>query len=384
MQERDEAEDRVDDLLPTESLVRVETGKTKRRATDLARELSTRAQPTSSGLFTHENGHLRCLACAHRCVLSEGRPGACGVREARGGEIYAPFGYVARKYVREVETNTVYHVEPGSKALTFGMYGCDLRCPYCHNWKLSQALREDAPGEAPIATTPSALVDEAVERGARVVCAAYNEPMIAAEWVFAVFSEARARGLRTMVVSDGNTTREALSFLRPVADVFRVDLKGVDDAQYKTLGGRFSPVFEGIRTARELGYWVEVVTLVVPGFNDREADLRDLAKKLASIDPNMPWHLNAFVPRYKMSDAPPMHAELLVSVAGAAYARGMRFVYVGNVTRAFPELEHTRCPECHGVLVERRNYRTMRSRLDGDACPDCKARIPGIFSTSHG
>lgn len=294
--------------------------------------------------------------------------------------MFLPFGYVARRYVRAVETNTVYHVESGAKALTFGMYGCDLRCPYCHNWKLSQALRENAPGDGPVTISPEALVDEAVAAGCRVMCAAYNEPMIAAEWVRAVFLRAKARGLCTMVVSDGHTTPEALAYLRPVTDAFRVDLKGFDAAQYKVLGGRLAPVLAAIAEARRLGYWVEVVTLVVPGLNDDAQGLRSLARELVALDASLPWHLNAFQPRYRMRDRPPMGPELLVSVAGAAYARGMRFVYVGNVTSAFAELEHTRCPGCHAVVVERRNYRTIRNHLIAGACRACGERIPGLFA----
>jgi pyruvate formate lyase activating enzyme len=358
-----------DELLPAAAL--------KRRASDLQVDLAARAVPGELQARTGEL--LRCTACAHRCVLADGRTGACGVRDARDGRIFVPFGYIARRYVRPVETNTVYHVEPGSKSLTFGMYGCDLRCPYCHNWRLSQALREDVSGEAPLAMTPAALVDEALAAGCRVLCAAYNEPMIAAEWVKAIFTEARARGLRTMVVSDGNTTPEALAYLRPVTDVFRVDLKGFLPEHYKALGGRLEPVLEAIAEAKRLGYWVEVVTLVVPGFNDDEQGLRGLARKLVAIDPLLPWHLNAFQPRYKMKDRPAMHPELLVSVAGSAFARGMPFVYVGNVTGTFRELEHTRCPGCHATLVERENFTTTAVHLRGSACPSCGHAIPGLF-----
>lgn len=290
-----------------------------------------------------------------------------------------PFGYVARRYVRAVETNTVYHVAPGAKALTFGMYGCDLRCPYCHNHRVSQALREDGAGEAPVTIGAEALVDEAVAAGCRVICAAYNEPMIAAEWVRAVFGAAKARGLRTVVVSDGHTTEEALAYVQPVTDVFRVDLKGWSQEQYKTLGGRLEPVLAGIAEARRRGLWVEVVTLVVPGFNDDRAGLRELAKRLAGIDPDVPWHLNAFQPRYKMTDRPPMSAELLLSAAGTAYARGLRFVYVGNVSGTFSELEHTRCPSCHRVVVERNNYATTDVMLENGACPGCKRVLPGLW-----
>lgn len=348
-----------------------------RPRTPLEDAIAARVAP--SELHDVASGVLRCTACAHRCVFEGDRAGACGVREARGGELFAPFGYVARRYVRAVETNTVYHVLPGAKALTFGMYGCDLRCPYCHNWKLSQALREGLPG-APVDLAAEELVDEAIAEGARVICAAYNEPMIAAEWVRAVFAVAKARGLVTMVVSDGNTTEEALAYLRPVTDVYRVDLKGFDAAQYKTLGGRLEPVLAAIAHARALGYWVEVVTLVVPGFNDDPRGLRSLATRLAAIGTDVPWHLNAFQPRYRMKDRPPMHPELLVSMAGAALARGLSYVYVGNVTSAFPELEHTRCPGCHATVIERRGYQTRASRLGpGGTCPSCAAPIPGIF-----
>jgi pyruvate formate lyase activating enzyme len=360
-----------DDLLLPASALR------KPAAAALARDLASLAAP--GDLFVREGTALRCTACAHRCVMVDGRAGACGVREARDGAMFVPFGYVARRYVREVETNTVYHVEPGAKALTFGMYGCDLRCPYCHNWKLSQALREDVRTEAPVPISAEALVDEAVAAGCRVVCAAYNEPMIAAEWARAVFAEAQRRGLVTMVVSDGHTTAEALAYLRPVLDVYRVDLKGWNAAQYKILGGRMEPVLAAIREARRLGLWVEVVTLVTPGLNDDADGLRGLAKELVAIDPDMPWHLNAFQPRYRMRDRPAMPAALLVSVAGAAYARGLRHVYVGNVTSTFSELEHTRCPSCHATVVERQNYRTTVNRLSAGACPDCGVRVAGLW-----
>ncbi len=335
---------------------------------------------TLAKLTTEDRGLLRCTACAHRCVLgTERRVGACGVRFVSEGKVYAPFGYVARRYVRAIESNTVYHVEPGAKALTFGMYGCDLRCPYCHNWKLSQALREGLE-PAPIDITPAALVDEAMVEGCRAICAAYNEPMIAAEWVRAIFEVAKRRGLRTMIVSDGNTTGEALEYVRPYTDVFRVDLKGWTAEHYRTLGGRVEPVLEAIAEARRLGLWVEVVTLVVPGFNDDLGGLRLLAKKLLAIDPDIPWHLNAFQPRYRMLDRPAMAPGLLVSAAGAAFARGLRFVYVGNVSTTCAELEHTRCPACRETLVERFSYTTRANKLREGRCVHCRTPIPGLWS----
>jgi pyruvate formate lyase activating enzyme len=329
-----------------------------------------------------EAGYLRCTACAHRCVVAEGRAGACGVRFERRGELRVPFGYVARHYVRSVETNTIFHVRPGAKSLTFGMFGCDLRCPYCQNWKVSQALREPGLTGEPIDISAAELVRQAASAGCEVIASAYNEPMITAEWARAVFTEAKAQGLATALISDGNTTPEALAYMRPSADVFRVDLKGYSAEQYRALGGRLEPVLSGIREARRLGYWVEVVTLVVPGFNDDPAGLRKLGDELASIDPDIPWHINAFYPRYRMSDRPATDPAFLVNIAGTAYARGMRYVYVSNMADRLRELSHTRCPACHEVVVRRFNYATEEVRLREGACPACSSPVPGLWSAA--
>jgi pyruvate formate lyase activating enzyme len=291
-----------------------------------------------------------------------------------------PYGYVAARHVRSVESNTMYHVRPGARALTFGMLGCDLRCPYCHNWRLSQALR-DRLDEAPISDCdPTTLVDEACAAACTVVCAAYNEPMITAEWAHAVFTEARRRGLATALVSDGNTTPEALAYLRPVTDVYRVDVKGLTAAEYRVLGGDPAAPLAAIREARRLGYWVEAVTVVVPGFNDDVAELRALAAALVAIDRDLPWHLNAFVPRYRMRDRPRTAAAILVSAAGTAYAQGMRYVYVGNVPDVVPELSHTRCPACRWEVVRRRNYEVEAVTLAGGRCAACDTSIPGMWT----
>jgi pyruvate formate lyase activating enzyme len=166
--------------------------------------------------------------------------------------------------------------------------------------------------------------------------------------------------------------------MRPVTDVFRIDLKTYDEAQYRELGGRLEPVMEAIRGAKRLGYWVEVVTLVVPGFNDDERELRKLADTLGAIDPFMPWHLNAFQPRYRMADRPPMGEGQLMSLAGAAYARGLRFVYVGNVEGG--AFATTYCPECHELLVRRRDFSCAANVVRDGNCPTCGFAVPGLWT----
>jgi pyruvate formate lyase activating enzyme len=340
--------------------------------------------PTAPGTLgrLRADARLECVACAHRCALGEGQTGRCGVRHREGDRLLVPFGYVAARRIRPIETNTVYHVTPGARALTFGMYGCDLACPYCHNARISQALR-DRRDIAPTPIAAGALVDEAVAAGCAAVAAAYNEPMIAAEWVHAVFAAARACGLATVVVSDGNTTPEALAYLRPVTDVYRVDLKGFTAAQYAELGGRLVTVIDAIGTARALGYWVEVVTLVVPGFNDDLGGLRGLARTLVAIDAGMPWHLNAFQPRYRWHDRPPQSPALLAAAAGSAYARGLRHVYVGNVGDRLAALQHTRCPACHALLVTRQGYRVLDVQLVNGSCGDCGIAVGGLWAAGQ-
>ncbi|MDP3278585.1 MAG: radical SAM protein [Deltaproteobacteria bacterium] len=346
----------------------------------LAKRLRAFAEPAQ--LFSHDSeGTLRCTACAHRCVLQNNREGACGVRFSQDGVLYAPRNYVARQYVRSVEINTVFHVRPGARALTFGMFGCDLRCPYCHNWRVSQALREqDVDDESPLAMTAQALVQSAIDSQCTVICAAYNEPMIAAEWVREVFAEAKSKGLVTAVISDGHTTQEALAHIRPVTDVFRVDLKASEPEQYRALGGRLAPVLEGIALAHAMGFWVEVVTMVVPGFNNELHGLRTLASHIAAISQDIPWHLNAFVPRYKLGDRPRMEMHELASAVGMGYARGLKYVYASNAPGGLTELSHTRCPECATTLVTREDYRTTSNSLKNNGeCSRCGYVLAGLF-----
>jgi pyruvate formate lyase activating enzyme len=348
-------------------------------AARLSAELQSLSRPAELGERASP-GAVRCTSCAHRCRLKPGQRGVCGVRFNHEGTLYAPWGYVSRRYIRPVETNTIFHVHPGALALTFGMYGCDLRCPYCHNWYLSQALRESTEERA-TDMTPAALVSEALAAGAEVLCAAYNEPLISAEWMHAIFREAGERGLTTAVITDGHSTPEVLGYIHPVTDVVRIDLKVLDDRAYRTLGGRLEPVLDTLRRAHAMGFWLEVVTLVVPGLNDDAGMLREMASLLVELDPDIPWHLNAAQPRYR-HDAEPPSTDFLLTAAGAAYVRGLRHVYVGNVPAA-SALAHTRCPECHAVTVRRTDFRTTHRRLDRGRCPECSTPLAGLWDARH-
>ena len=328
-----------------------------------------------------EKGKVRCVACGHRCVIPDGFRGICKVRFNRGGKLFVPWGYVAALQADPVEKKPFYHLLPGSTALTFGMLGCDFHCSYCQNWVTSQALRDPRAGSPIYALTPEDFWRLVEQTGARVIASSYNEPLITSEWARALFEPARGRPVATAYVSNGNATPEVLDYLRPFLLAYKVDLKTMNPRNYRKLGGVLDHVLWTIENAHRRGFWVEVVTLVVPGFNDSEEEIREAARFLKSVSADIPWHLTAFYPQYKMQDRPPTSVQFLRRAGEIAREEGLRFVYVGNVPGMFPELEHTHCPHCHAAVVRRRGFAVLENRITGEGtCPDCGTRIPGIWT----
>jgi pyruvate formate lyase activating enzyme len=339
---------------------------------------------TTVGSLWHAEGErIRCVACGHRCLITPGRRGICRVRYNEGGQLRVPYGYVAGVQSDPVEKKPFFHVYPGTDALTFGMLGCDFHCSYCQNWVTSQALRDPA-SHVPIQTlTPEQLVSTGRRLGSRLVVSSYNEPLITAEWAVAVFQQAKAAGFACAFVSNGNATPEVLDFLRPWIVAYKIDLKGFDDKRYRMLGGTLEHVTQGIRMVHERGLWLEVVTLVVPGFNDSESELRDMAHFLVSISSDIPWHVTAFHQDYKMTDAPNTQASQLVRAAEIGVEEGLHFVYAGNAPGRVGPWESTWCPHCHAKLIDRYGYLIREYNLSADGkCPKCQATTPGIWPTA--
>jgi len=331
-------------------------------------------------LCSSEGGRIRCFACGHRCLIGEGRRGICRVRFNQKGELRVPFGYVAGVQCDPVEKKPFYHVYPGSDALTFGMLGCDFHCGYCQNWVTSQALRDDAAPGTMRPVTPAQLVAAGQKNGARLVVSSYNEPLITAEWAVAVFQEAKAAGLACAFVSNGNATAEALNFLKPWIVAYKIDLKSFDDKRYRELGGTLEHVTEGIRMVHSLGLWLEIVTLIVPGFNDNESELREMAKFITSVSRDIPWHVTAFHQDYKMTDRADTAASQLVRAAEIGAEEGLRFVYAGNAPGRVGPWENTFCPNCREELISRFGYLVRDYRISAQGeCPKCDTRISGIW-----
>lgn len=325
-----------------------------------------------------KNGWVHCYACGHDCKIPDGALGVCKVRFNRSGRLMVPWGYTGGVQCDPVEKKPFFHAHPGALAYSFGMLGCDLHCGYCQNWVTSQALRDSSAVAPPIDTTPEELVRDAVRQGARVLVSTYNEPLITGEWAVAIFKQAREAGLMTAFVSNGNGTPRALEYLRPWIDLYKVDLKSFDDRRYRELGGRLQPILNTIRQLYDMEVWVEIVTLLISGFNDSDDELFKLTEFIASVSPDIPWHVTAFHADYKMRDPANTTPTMLRHAAAIGKRAGLRFVYAGNLPGLVGTLENTYCPGCQELLVERYGYLIQGYHLTSEgACPSCGIHIPG-------
>jgi pyruvate formate lyase activating enzyme len=330
-----------------------------------------------------EDGRLRCAACAHRCFVRNGESGICRMRFNKGGTLYVPFGYVSGAQCDPIEKKPFFHVRPGSLAYSFGMLGCNFHCGFCQNWVTSQTLRDPQAIARVLLASADEIVGQAISQRAEIVVSTYNEPLITAEWSAAVFKQARAAGLMTGFVSNGYATPEAIEYLQPCLDLFKVDLKCYADRQYRSLGGSLEPVLETIRTLYRMGIWVEVVTLLVPGFNDSREELAKLTGFLSGVSPDIPWHVSAFHKDYRMTEPENTTPRDLLKAVEIGRESGLRYVYAGNLPGRSGDCESTFCPGCRELLVERYGYRILKHNLTSSGCcPFCNQQIPGRWGAA--
>jgi pyruvate formate lyase activating enzyme len=331
---------------------------------------------------TLADGRLRCLACGHCCPLPDGAVGVCKVRFNAHGRLRVPYGYVGGVQCDPIEKKPFFHAAPGALAYSFGMLGCDLHCAYCQNWVTSQALRDpqSVPGLRRISA--DTIVSDAARLGAYAIVSTYNEPLITSEWAVDVFKVAKSAGFVTGFVSNGNATPEVLEYLRPWVDLYKVDLKSFDDRHYRQLGGRLQPILDSIRRLHAMGFWVEIVTLLIPGFNDRPDEIARLTAFIASVSPDIPWHVTAFHADYKMQGTRSTTADMLLAAAATARSAGLRYVYAGNLPGRVGDLENTVCASCGQTLVARCGFEVTTYRITADGrCLTCAAIVPGRWTS---
>ncbi len=331
---------------------------------------------------TLDNGDIRCFACGHRCLIKEGLPGLCNVRFNSEGTLKVPHEYVGSLQWDPIEKKPFHHAVPGTSALSFGMMGCDYQCSYCESWITSQALRDSDAG-APIQKISSGdLVETALSRGATSIISTYNEPLITSEWAVEVFDQAHEQELLTGYVSNGNGTEEVLDYLEPYVDLYKVDLKSFSEETYQEeLGGTLETTLNTLEMLTEKEFWLEVVTLVVPGFNDSEEELRSIASFLSGLSEEIPWHVTAFHSDYKMNEKENTSAETLVRAAEIGKEEGLDFVYAGNLPGQVGDFENTYCQACDELLIERYGHQVFQNRLSSDGeCPSCGETLPGVWT----
>ncbi|MBN1934237.1 MAG: AmmeMemoRadiSam system radical SAM enzyme [Anaerolineae bacterium] len=330
-----------------------------------------------------DDNAVRCMLCAHHCLIHPGKTGICGVRENREGVLYTlVYGKTISAAVDPIEKKPLYHFYPGAMAFSIATVGCNFSCRFCQNADISQAprdhpraLSEDGWGwDRDLA--PEQVVRMAQRERCQTIAYTYTEPTIFFEYANDCAVLASQAGIKNIFVSNGYMTAEALDTIGDNLHAANIDLKG-SDAFYRSLcGARQQPVLDSIAKMRQMGVWVEVTTLVVPGHNDDEETLRAIAEFLASVDPDMPWHVSRFIPCYKLLDAPPTPESTLHRAVEIGYAAGLRYVYAGNVPGS--PYEHTRCPECGQICIHRHGY-AIRNLMKGKKCPTCGYELAVIL-----
>lgn len=320
---------------------------------------------------------VKCLACNHKCGIVEGKRGICGVRENKEGELYLlVYGKAAVFHVDPIEKKPLYHFLPGSEVASVGTVGCNFSCKFCQNWEISQLVKtQDV--ELGEDLEPSKIVDIAVKRKIPSIAYTYNEPAIFVEYAYDTMRLAKKKGIKNVFVSSGYESDESLKLIKPYLDGINIDLKSFSEEFYRKIcGARLKPVLDTIKKIHELGVWLEITTLVIPGKNDSDSELRKIAGFISRIDKNIPWHVSAFYPMYKMLDVPATSHEKLIKAydIGKKY---LNYVYVGNVRDE--ERSNTYCSKCNELLIKREGYFTTVENLKDGKCGSCGEKIKGVW-----
>ncbi len=326
---------------------------------------------------------VRCVLCAHRCLLRPGRRGICGVRENRDGKLVTlVYGELVAAHLDPIEKKPLFHVLPGTTSYSIATVGCPFRCGFCQNWEIAQAPREGL-RHTTFHAEPDEVVAAALSAGAGSIAYTYVEPTIFAEYLVDVARLARRAGLRNVLVTNGYGTPEAVAALAPWIDAANVDLKGFDDATYRRIcGARLAPVLETLAGLRAAGVWVEVTTLLIPGHTDDPSGLRSLTGWIArELGPETPWHVSRFFPAYRFGHVHPTPIATIRGAAAIGRAAGLAHVYPGNIGGAAEREDGaTRCAGCGATLIARSAYHVTEMRLCAGACPVCRRPLPGIWA----
>ena len=328
----------------------------------------------------HPDAKVRCNLCAHRCTIPNKKRGLCGVRENRDGTLISlVYGKIIAEHVDPIEKKPLFHFLPGSKAFSIGTVGCNFHCSHCQNADISQYPQEHHGAIVGTTSTPQEIVDRAMETGCSSIAYTYNEPTIFMEFAHDTAILSRKNGLKNVFVSNGYMTPEATDFITPCLDAINIDIKAFTDTFYKNIcKARLAPVLESVQRMYDKGIWVEVTTLVIPGLNDSDEEFKEIADFIASVDPEIPWHVTQFFPTYLITDRGRTPAATLHRARTMGKKRGLRNVYEGNIPGTGDE--NTYCPECGALCIKRHGFHIVSQNMTKERCPLCGKKIMGVYA----
>ncbi|WP_345972530.1 AmmeMemoRadiSam system radical SAM enzyme [Sulfurimonas diazotrophicus] len=329
-----------------------------------------------------DDGRILCEACHQHCKLSEGEYGVCGIRKVEGGQLQLlTYGLAAAVNVDPVEKKPMFHFLPDTKAFSFGTVGCNFACKFCQNADISQYPKEHDHKIAGQPLSPEQIVALAKEYGCDSIAYTYNEPVVFFEYTYDTAKLAHEAGLKNIYVTSGFETHKAIDTLLPYLDGMNIDIKGYTEAFYEDIcGAKLKPVLDTVKYAHDKGIWIEITTLLIPGKNDSDEEIRKIARFVADLDVNIPWHVSGFYPMYKMLDTPPTPPTTLIRAYEIGKEEGLNFVYIGNYDDE--DRESTYCPNCGFKIINRSGHigQYVQNHLtDEGNCPQCGTHIPGVW-----
>jgi len=323
-------------------------------------------------------GDIRCTLCNHRCKIKEGKRGICGVRENRDRSLYSlVYSKIIAEHIDPIEKKPLFNFLPGSRAFSIGTVGCNFHCKHCQNFDISQYPHEHKGEIIGQVRTPEEIVAAAKASDCETIAYTYTEPTIFYEFAYDTALLSQKEGIKNVFVSNGYMSSEAARQIAPYLDAINIDLKAFTNKFYKTVcAAGLKPVLETIQLMKKLGVWVEVTTLVIPGLNDKEQELHDIARFVKSVGPEVPWHVSQFYPTYKLLDKPRTPVATLRHAREIGMEEGLRYVYEGNVPGEGGE--NTYCYACGAILIERYGLTLRQNRLQDGKCPECSTSIDGV------
>ncbi len=329
--------------------------------------------------YKKENNYIKCYLCSHYCTINENSVGICKVRKNINGKLYSlVYNKAIAENIDPIEKKPIYHFYPSSYTYSIATVGCNFKCLNCQNYEISQFPELNNGYIFGNELSPEEIIKKVKANHLKSISYTYTEPTIYYEYSRDIGLLARENRIKNIFVSNGYMSRECIEDLKEWLDAINIDLKSFNDDFYKKIcKARLKPVLENIELLKSYNVWVEITTLIIPGYNDSEEELREIAKFIKSVDKNIPWHVSAFYPTYKLTDAPPTSPDKVIRAREIGLEEGLNYVYTGNI-RDY-DGGNTYCPNCKNLLIKRIGYFVEIINLEEGKCSNCKEKIAGIF-----